>query len=149
MHWTYHVILNAIVFPYSFLILEELHLTQRQKTKIYHQYHQSRKTSPKLLLSKFSPPQLPSVELNTQHFCQCIHRICVFCSTKYTTLQFFVFVGFLFFCFFFTLFILSLKDTNLFEVRNCNIIHISLSCFPQYLTYIDLLRIYLVFSVIL
>lgn len=99
IHWTYHVILNVIVFPYSFLILEELHLTQHQKTKIYHQYHQSRKTSPKLLLSKFSPPQLPSIELNTQHFCQCIHRICVYCSTKYAMLQFFVFVVFFFLLF--------------------------------------------------
>ena len=76
IHWIYHVILNVLLFLYSFLILEELHLTQHQKTKIDHPYHQSSKTFPKLL-SDSPHPQVPSMELNTQYCFQCILTICV------------------------------------------------------------------------
>ena len=82
IQWTYHVILNVILFLYTFLILEELHLTQHQKTKVYHHHHRSSKTYPKLLLSDSPHPQVPSMELNTQHCFQCILRICVCVCAK-------------------------------------------------------------------
>ena len=64
--------------------------------------------------------------------------IYVYCSIIFATLQFF-----------FNLFILSCKNTDLSEVRNWNIFQVSGSHFPQTLACIDLLSIYLLLSVTL